>query len=106
MDIISDEESELIVGVDVRAGNAADGEGAAPLLDERRRLGSNQSHEQPGGRWVGGAGAPAGGVASGRGEFPGHVVFALGEEASGFGTGETETGWGHGPAIGGGSTTS
>jgi len=32
LDVISDEDSELILGVDVRAGNAADGEGAAPLL--------------------------------------------------------------------------
>lgn len=32
MDVVSDEDSELILGVDVRAGNAADGEGAAPLL--------------------------------------------------------------------------
>ena len=34
LDVITDEESELILGVDVRAGNAGDGEGAAPLLDE------------------------------------------------------------------------
>jgi hypothetical protein len=33
MDIISDEDSELILGVEVRAGNASDGEGAAPLLE-------------------------------------------------------------------------
>jgi hypothetical protein len=32
MDIISDEDSEMILGVEVRAGNASDGEGAAPLL--------------------------------------------------------------------------
>jgi Transposase DDE domain/Transposase domain (DUF772) len=32
LDVISDEDSELILGVDVRAGNAGDGEGAAPLL--------------------------------------------------------------------------
>jgi Transposase DDE domain/Transposase domain (DUF772) len=34
MDLISDENSELILGVDVRAGNASDGEGAIPLLDQ------------------------------------------------------------------------
>lgn len=32
LDIIGDEGSELILGVEVRPGNAADGEGAAPLL--------------------------------------------------------------------------
>ena len=32
MDVISDEDTEMILGVDVRAGNGADGEGAAPLL--------------------------------------------------------------------------
>jgi transposase len=32
VDIIGDEDSELILGVDVRAANAADGEGAVPLL--------------------------------------------------------------------------
>jgi len=32
LDVISDEESELVLGVEVRAGNAGDGEGAAPLL--------------------------------------------------------------------------
>ena len=32
MDVITDEASELVLGVDVRAGNAGDGEGAAPLL--------------------------------------------------------------------------
>jgi len=32
LDVITDEESELILGVDVRAGNAGDGDGAAPLL--------------------------------------------------------------------------
>ncbi len=32
LDVITDEASELILGVDVRAGNASDGEGAAPLL--------------------------------------------------------------------------
>lgn len=31
-DVITDEDSELILGVEVRSGNAADGEGAAPLL--------------------------------------------------------------------------
>jgi hypothetical protein len=34
MDLISDEDSELILAVDVRAGNASDGEGAIPLLDQ------------------------------------------------------------------------
>jgi hypothetical protein len=33
LDVIGDEGSELILGVDVRAGNAADGEGAVPLLE-------------------------------------------------------------------------
>ncbi len=32
LDTISDEGSELVLGVEVRAGNAGDGEGAAPLL--------------------------------------------------------------------------
>jgi hypothetical protein len=34
MDLISDEHSELILGIDVRAGNAADAEGAVPLLEQ------------------------------------------------------------------------
>ena len=34
LDVITDEESELILGVDVRAGNASDGDGAAPMLEE------------------------------------------------------------------------
>lgn len=34
LDVMSDEGSELVLGVDVRPGNAADGEGAAPLLGE------------------------------------------------------------------------
>ena len=34
LDVITDEASELILGVDVRAGNAADGDGAAPLLGQ------------------------------------------------------------------------
>ena len=33
LDVIGDEDSELILGVEVRAANAADGEGAAPLLE-------------------------------------------------------------------------
>jgi hypothetical protein len=33
MDVITDEASELVLGVGIRAGNAADGEGAIPLLD-------------------------------------------------------------------------
>jgi len=32
LDVISDEDSELVLGVEVRAGNAGDGDGAAPLL--------------------------------------------------------------------------
>lgn len=32
LDVIIDEDSELVLGVDIRAGNAGDGEGAAPLL--------------------------------------------------------------------------
>ena len=34
LDVISDEDSELVLGVDVREGNAGDGEGAAPLLEQ------------------------------------------------------------------------
>lgn len=34
LDVMTDEDSELVVGVDVRAGNAGDGEGAAPLLEQ------------------------------------------------------------------------
>jgi Transposase DDE domain len=34
MDVITDEASELVLGVDIRAGNAGDGEGAAGLLDQ------------------------------------------------------------------------
>ena len=33
MDVATDEDTEMILGVDVRAGNASDGEGAAPLLE-------------------------------------------------------------------------
>jgi transposase len=33
MDVITDEASELVLGVEVRSGNAGDGEGAAPLLE-------------------------------------------------------------------------
>lgn len=32
LDVIADEDTELVLGVDVRAGNAPDGEGAVPLL--------------------------------------------------------------------------
>lgn len=32
LDVMTDEDSELVLGVDVRAGNAGDGDGAAPLL--------------------------------------------------------------------------
>lgn len=38
LDVITDEDSELILGVDVRAGNAPDGEGAAALLGEVQDL--------------------------------------------------------------------
>lgn len=34
MDVITDEATELVLGVDVRSGNAGDGEGAAPLLGQ------------------------------------------------------------------------
>jgi transposase len=34
LDVMTDEASELVLGVDVRAGNAGDGEGAAPLLSK------------------------------------------------------------------------
>ncbi len=34
LDVIIDEASEIVLGVDVRAGNAGDGEGAAPLLSK------------------------------------------------------------------------
>ena len=34
LDVIIDEASEIVLGVDVRAGNAGDGEGAAPLLSQ------------------------------------------------------------------------
>ncbi len=33
LDVVTDEDSELVLGVEVRAGNASDGEGAAPLLE-------------------------------------------------------------------------
>ena len=38
LDVIVDEESELVLGVDVRAGNAGDGDGAAPLLEKVQNL--------------------------------------------------------------------
>jgi hypothetical protein len=34
LDVITDEDSELILGVDIRPGNAADGDGAVALLDD------------------------------------------------------------------------
>ena len=34
LDVMIDEDTELVLGVDVRAGNAGDGEGAAPLLKD------------------------------------------------------------------------
>jgi Transposase DDE domain/Transposase domain (DUF772) len=36
MDVVTDEGSELVLGVEVRAANAGDGEGAAPLLEAIR----------------------------------------------------------------------
>jgi hypothetical protein len=33
MDVVTDEESEMVLGLDVRAANASDGEGAAPLIE-------------------------------------------------------------------------
>jgi hypothetical protein len=38
LDVISDEESEIILGVDIRAGNAPDGEGAALLLEKVQQI--------------------------------------------------------------------
>ncbi len=37
MDVVSDEDSEMVLAVDLRADNAADGEGAAPLLEAAAR---------------------------------------------------------------------
>jgi hypothetical protein len=37
-DVVTDEDSELVLGVDVRAGNAGDGEGAAPLVEQVQHL--------------------------------------------------------------------
>ena len=34
MDVLTDEQTELVLGVDIRSGNAGDGEGAAPLLEQ------------------------------------------------------------------------
>jgi len=34
LDVITDEDSELVLGVEVRAANASDGEGAVPLLEK------------------------------------------------------------------------
>jgi hypothetical protein len=34
LDVVSDEDSELILGIGLRAGNAPDGDGAAPLLED------------------------------------------------------------------------
>ena len=36
LDVVIDEASEMVLGVDVRPGNAGDGEGAAPLLSQVR----------------------------------------------------------------------
>ena len=36
LDLVTDEASELVLGMEVRAGNAADGEGALPLLNKVR----------------------------------------------------------------------
>lgn len=38
LDVLTDEESELVLGVEVRAGNAGDGEGAAPLVCHAQRV--------------------------------------------------------------------
>ncbi len=38
LDVIVDEDSELVLGVEVRAGNAGDGDGAAPLLAQVQAL--------------------------------------------------------------------
>jgi len=38
MDVITDEDSELVLGVDVRAGNAGDGDGAVPLLEQVQQV--------------------------------------------------------------------
>lgn len=38
LDVMSDEGSELVLGVDVREGNAGDGEGAAPLLGQAQQV--------------------------------------------------------------------
>ncbi len=37
LDVMVDESSEMVLGVDVRAGNAGDGEGAAPLLSQVKK---------------------------------------------------------------------
>jgi Transposase DDE domain len=37
LDVVVDESSELVLGVEVRAGNAGDGEGAAPLLSQVKK---------------------------------------------------------------------
>jgi len=34
LDVMTDEASELVLGVEIRSGNAGDGEGAAPLLEQ------------------------------------------------------------------------
>jgi transposase len=34
MDVLTDEHTELVLGVEIRSGNAGDGEGAAPLLEQ------------------------------------------------------------------------
>jgi transposase len=38
LDVMIDEDSELVLGVDVRAGNAGDGEGAVPLLQDVQEI--------------------------------------------------------------------
>jgi hypothetical protein len=38
LDVLIDEDSEIVLGVDVRAGNAGDGEGAAPLLEDAQAV--------------------------------------------------------------------
>jgi hypothetical protein len=37
-DVLTDENSELVLGVDIRAGNAGDGEGATPLVEQVQQV--------------------------------------------------------------------
>ena len=38
LDVLTDESSELVLGIEVRAGNAADGAGAVPLVEQANRI--------------------------------------------------------------------